>query len=299
MTIDSPMKRLLGALALLSTTLLLASSAVPQEKAKVLKFSGIPSKNTTELAAKYAPLADHLTKVLGVKVEYVASADYTASVDSFKNGDVQLCWFGGYTGLQARLAVPNARVIACGKVDKKFHSYFIANKSLGLEKSDTFPKALAGKKFTFGSASSTSGRLMPEYFIRKETGKSPAEFFGAEMSFSGSHDKTAALVQAGTFDAGAVDFVAFDGFVKEKKIDPEIVKIVWVTPDYVDYHFCAHPRLEEDFGKGFTDKLQAALVAITDSKLLEGMQRPDGLIAAKNEDFDSLKTAALEAGLIR
>jgi hypothetical protein len=29
------------------------------------------------------------------------------------------------------------------------------------------------------------------------------------------------------------------------------------------------------------------------------MQRPDGLIAAKNEDFDSLKTAALEAGLIR
>jgi ABC-type phosphate/phosphonate transport system substrate-binding protein len=74
---------------------------------------------------------------------------------------------------------------------------------------------------------------MPEYFIRKETGKSPAEFFGAEMSFSGSHDKTAALVQAGTFEAGAVDYVAFDGFVKEKKVDPEIVTIVWVTPDYV------------------------------------------------------------------
>jgi phosphonate transport system substrate-binding protein len=149
--IDSPKKRLLGALAVLSTTLLLASSGIPQEKAKVLRFTGIPSKNTTELAAKYAPLAEHLTKVLGVKVEYVPSADYTASVDGFKNGDVLLCWFGGYTGLQARQAVPNARVIACGKVDKKFHSYFIANKSLGLEKSDKFPAGLKGKKFTFGS----------------------------------------------------------------------------------------------------------------------------------------------------
>jgi phosphonate transport system substrate-binding protein len=295
---DSLSKRLLGAALLLATASLTASGALPQ-KEKVLRFTGIPSKNTTELAAKYAPLAEHLSKVLGIKVEYVPSADYTASVDGFKNGDTLLCWFGGYTGLQARQAVPNARVIACGKVDKKFHSYFIANKSLGLEKSDKFPAGLKGKKFTFGSASSTSGRLMPEYFIRKETGKSPAEFFGAEMSFSGSHDKTAALVQAGTFEAGAVDYVAFDGFVKEKKIDPEICRIIWVTPDYVDYHFCLHPRAEEDFGKGFGDKLQAALVAITDPKLLEGMQRPDGLIAAKNEDFDSLRTAALEAGLIR
>jgi phosphonate transport system substrate-binding protein len=297
--IDNLRRRLLGALLLVSTAVLLAAPGAPQEKAKVLRFTGIPSKNTTELAAKYAPLAEHLTKVLGIKVEYVPSADYTASVDGFKNGDVLLCWFGGYTGLQARQAVPNARVIACGKVDKKFHSYFIANKSLGIEKSDTFPMALKGKKFTFGSASSTSGRLMPEYFIRKATGKSPAEFFGAEMSFSGSHDKTAALVQAGTFEAGAVDFVAYDGLVKDKKIDPDVCRVIWVTPDYVDYHFCLHPRAEEDFGKGFGDKLQAALVAITDPKLLAGMERPDGLIPAKNEDFDSLRTAALEAGLIR
>ena len=77
----------------------------------------------------------------------------------------------------------------------------------------------------------------------------PVKYFGAEMSFSGSHDKTAALVQAGTFEAGALDFVAFDGFVKEKKIDPEICRIVWVTPDSVDYHFCLHPRAEEEFGK--------------------------------------------------
>jgi phosphonate transport system substrate-binding protein len=277
----------------------------PPEAPKVLRFTGIPNNNTTELEAKYKPLAKYLTEKLGVPVEYVPSSDYSASVDAFTNGDVLLCWFGGLTGLQAREKVKGARVIACGKVDPEFYCYFIANKSLGLEKSASFPLALKGKKFTFGSASSTSGRLMPEYFIRKYTKSSPKEFFGAEMSFSGAHDKTAALVQAGTFDAGAIDYKTYDRLVAEhakdheKGIDPDLCRIVWVTPNFPDYHFCAHPAIDDTFGAGFTDKLRAALIEIKDPELLKGMDRPEGLIAAKNEDFDALRSVAVEIGLVR
>lgn len=272
---------------------------------KVLRFTGIPNNNTTELEAKYKPLARYLTEELGVPVEYVPSADYNASVDGFTNGDILLCWFGGLTGVQAREKVKGARVIACGKVDPKFHSYFIANKSTGLEKSDSFPTGLKGKKFTFGSQNSTSGRLMPEYFIRKNTRMTPKEFFGAEMSFSGAHDKTAALVQAGTFDAGAIDYKTYDRLVAEHKkdpskgIDPDVCRIIWVSPDYPDYHFCAHPLIDEAFGKGFTQKLQAALIEIKDPELLKGMDRTEGLITAKNEDFDNLRAVAVEVGLVR
>lgn len=273
--------------------------------AKTLRFTGIPTTNTTELAAKYAPLAKHLSEKLGVPVEYVPSADYNASVDGFVNGDILLCWFGGYTGVQARDRVPNARVIACGKVDRAFKSYFVANKSLGLKKSDEFPMALKGKKFTFGSDKSTSGRLMPEYFIRKFTKQSPKEFFGAEMNFSGGHDKTAKLVEAGTFDAGALDYTIYDRMVAEfkkdpaKGVDPDKCQIVWSTPSYVDYHFTAHPKVDEVFGKGFTDKLQTVLTEITDPELLKAMERPDGLVKATNEDFDGLRAVAKEIGLVR
>jgi phosphonate transport system substrate-binding protein len=266
---------------------------------KTLRFSGIPTTNTTELAAKYKPLAEHLSTKLGVPVEYVPLADYTAAVEGFKNGDLQLCWFGGLTGVRARQAVKGARVIACGKVDPKFHSYFVAHKSTGLTRSDEFPLALKGKKFTFGSDSSTSGRLMPEYFIRKHTKLSPKEFFGSEMNFSGGHDKTAKLVEAGTFDAGALDYTVYDQMVKDKKLDPDVCRIIWVTPDYTDYHFTAHPALDETFGKGFTDRLQQALVEIKDPELLKALFRPDGLIPAKNEDFDGLRALALELGLVR
>jgi phosphonate transport system substrate-binding protein len=119
------------------------------------------------------------------------------------------------------------------------------------------------------------------------------------MMFSGSHDKTAKLVEAGTFDAGAMDFATYDRMVKEKKLDPDLCRIVWVTPDYPDYHFCVHPSLDTTFGAGFTEKLQKVLVGIQEPALLAGMNRPEGLIAATNEDFDSLKTAAIDAGLLR
>ncbi len=287
-------------LALLALTSV--STATPGDPKPPLKFTGIPNQNTTELAEKYAPLAKYLGLKLGVPVEYVASADYNASVDAFKNGDVQLAWFGGYTGCQARAAVPGATAIACGVRDLEFKSYIIANKASGLVKSEEFPTTLAGRKFTFGSASSTSGRLMPEFYLRKAVKKSPKEFFGAEPSFSGGHDKTIELVAAGTFDAGAVDYTVFDKRVKEKKVDPNLVHIIWTSPEYADYNFTAHPKLEEIYGKGFTEKLQKELIAISgeDRKLLSALDRAeDGLVICSNETFETLRKTAVDIGLLR
>jgi phosphonate transport system substrate-binding protein len=277
-------------------------ASVHTDKKKTLRFSGIPNQNTTELSEKYKPLAAYLSEKLGVPVEYVPSADYNASVDGFKNGDLQLCWFGGFTGCQARDAVKGARAIACGPRDMKFKSYFVANKSLGLTKSADFPMGLKGKKFTFGSAQSTSGRLMPEYFIRKNTKMTPKEFFGAEASFTKGHDQTLELVTAGTFEAGVVDYTVYDKRVKEKKVDPAIVQVIWESPEFCDYNFTAHPVLEEMFGKGFTEKLQNVLISIKgdDLKLLSAMDRNEGgLIACKTEDWEMLRKTAVDIGLLR
>ena len=301
MSLDLLRRSVVAAGCALAALTLIGPASLAQAK-PVLKFTGIPNQNTTELAEKYRPLAKHLSEKLGILVEYVPSADYNASVDAFKNGDVQLAWFGGYTGCQARAAVPGARAIACGKIDLEFKSYFIVNKGTGIAKSADFPLALSGKKFTFGSASSTSGRLMPEHYIRKHTKKSPKEFFGAEPSFSGGHDKTVALVEAGTFDAGVVDFAVYDRLVKEKKVDLEKVAVIWTTPTYADYNFTAHPKLDEVYGAGFTDKLQTVLVGIEgeDRQMLAALDRvKDGLVACTNETFELLRKTAVDIGLLR
>ncbi len=264
----------------------------------VLRFSAIPDQNKTELKEKFDALARHLTDELKVQFEYVPSSDYKASVDAFKTADIHLAWFGGLTGVQARNAVPGARAIAQGKSDPQFVSYIIAHQDTGLEKSDDFPQNLGGFTFTFGSESSTSGRLMPEFFLREHTGKSPQEFFKKPPTFSGSHDKTVELVESGQIQTGAVNFKVYDQRVAEGKTDPEVCKIIWVSPEYADYNFTAHPEIDDVFGKGFTKKLQTALLGITDPELLSAFPR-EALIEAKNEDFAGIEKVARELGFLR
>jgi phosphonate transport system substrate-binding protein len=173
---------------------------------------------------------------------------------------------------------------------------------MGWKKSDDFPMEFKGHKFTFGSPQSTSGRLMPEYFIRHFTKMSPKDFFGAEQAFSLNHDKTLELVGAGTFECGCVDYTVYDTRVKEKKLDPELVQIIWVSPEYFDYQFTVRPDLETRFGAGFTAKLTDALTSISgdDTKLLGGIGREDDhLVTCSNEDWETLRQTAHDIGLLR
>lgn len=268
--------------------------------AKVLRFSAIPNQNATELKAKFDPLAAHLSKELGITVEFFPSADYKASVEAFKNGQIQLAWFGGVTGVQARAAVPGAKAIVQGKEDTAFKSYFIAHKDTGLEKSDTFPAGLGALKFAFGSETSTSGRVMPSWYIKQNSGKAEKDFFAQPPVFTGSHDKTIEQVSAGTVQAGVCDYTVYDKLVAAGKVDPAVAKVIWVTPAFPDYNFTVHPSVETDFGAGFTDKLKSALIAMTTKapELLKVFPR-EALIEAKNEDYKPVEDVCRELGIVR
>jgi len=277
---------------------LLALAGCGEKKAEALRFSAIPDQNSTELAEKFAPLAAHLTEALGMPVEYVPARDYQATVEMFRNDDIQLAWFGGLTGVQARESVPGARAIAQGEADPRYFSYFIGNWSLDEGQHTRFPGYIGKYPFCFGSESSTSGRLMPEYFIRKFMGMSVLDFFEQGIFFSGSHDKTIELVEAGQFKAGVVNYKVYDQRIKEGKTDPEKCRILWKTPTYSDYNWTAHPSLDERYGEGFVDKLQSALIAIDDPGLLAALPR-EKLIAASNEEYEGIREVALELGMLR
>lgn len=265
---------------------------------RIVRFTAIPDQNTTELVEKFAPLAAHLSAELGVAFEYLPARDYQASVEMFKNGDAHLAWFGGLTGVQARQAVEGARAIAQGDADPNYYSYFIAHRDTGLAPVEDFPAEIGELRFTFGSESSTSGRLMPEFFIRQSTGKGPEEFFSEPVGFSGSHDKTVELVESGQYQAGAVNYKVYDKRVAAGQTDPDVVRVIWQTPFYADYNWTAHPELELLFGVGFTERLQRALVSIEDPALLAALPR-ERLISADNSQFEGIHQVALELGMIR
>ncbi len=264
---------------------------------KILRFSAIPDENTTEQTVKFKKFAEYLSKKLGITTQFIPTTDYASAVDKFVNGEIHLTWFGGLTGVQARNEVKGARAIAQGIEDPNYISYFIANADTGLELSDSFPAKIKDLKFTFGSEISTSGRLMPSFFIQKETETAPEKWFSQPVGFSGAHDKTAKLVESGAFQVGVLSYKKYDSMVESGKLDKEKCQIIWKTPPYADYNWTAHPELDQMYGEGFIDKVQATLIEISDEQLLKALTRSK-IIPAKNEDFQGIADIAKELGLL-
>lgn len=295
----APLMTLLTATLALSCCMTACSgSENPVYGGQTLRFSAIPHERSSAMAQQLSLVAEYLQEELGMPCEYVPVTDYAGAVEAFKLGDIHLAWFGGVTGVQARLAVPGSRAIAQGKVDPEFRSYFIAHVDTGLQPSPEFPAQMAGKSFTFGSPGSTSGRLMPEFFLRQAMGQSPREFFGHLNRYSGSHNLTALQVQDHAVDCGALNYKTYDAMVAEGRIDPKICLKVWETPPYPDYNWTARADLEEIFGPGMFVRLQQALVNCSDPQVLGALKREEGLIPAANRDFNAVAQTMAAIGML-
>lgn len=263
--------------------------------AQTLYFSAIPDQDETALVTRFGKVETYLERALGVDVQFVPVKSYPAAVTAFRNDQVQLAWFGGLTGVQARLATPGARAIAQGTEDQTFVTYFMANAATGLTPAETFPD-LAGRTFTFGARTSTSGRLMPDYWIREETGQSPDDLF-ARVGFSGDHSQTLRLVASGAWEVGALNYAVYDRAVADGAPEVADTTLLWKTPPYPDYNWTIRGDVDARFGEGFADRVQAALLALDDPEILAAFPR-SGFIPAENADYQPIEDTARALDLI-
>lgn len=279
------------------------SATTDRTEVKPLVTGAIPDQDPQKLQRQYTKLATYLEKDLGVPVEYKPVTDYAAAVTAFKVGDLDLVWFGGLTGVQARLQVDGAEAIAQRDVDEKFYSVLIANKKSGLTafKDTSDLQQLKGHTFTFGSESSTSGRLMPQYFLQ-QAGLKLNDFKG-EVGFSGDHDKTIKLVEAGTYDAGAVNEKVWLKRVESKEVDLDKVEVLWRSPAYYDYHWVMHPDVKQEYGEDFPKKVQDAFLKldpnVPEQKEILDLLEADKFIPTKNSNYAQIEAIGREIGKIK
>jgi len=280
---------LLGTIAVMAA--LAGTSATAQA---VLRVTAIPDEAPTELARKFAPLGQYLEAQLGMKVEWTPVTDYAAAVETLVNRKVDLAWFGGFTFVQA-----NAR--SGGKViplvqreeDAKFRSVFITEANSGIKQLAD----LKGRTLSFGSASSTSGHLMPRHFLL-DVGLNP-EADLKRIAFSGAHDATIAAVASGKVDAGALNISVWEKFVADKKVDTGQVKVFFTTPPYYDYNWSVHADMPAEL----REKLRKAFLTLDPAnpahKEILALQRATRFLPTSPENYNGIRAAAESAGLLK
>ncbi|MFP6850095.1 MAG: putative selenate ABC transporter substrate-binding protein [Pseudomonas sp.] len=270
----------------------LSLSASLSHAAETLRVSAIPDEAPTELLRKFKPLGAYLEKELGMKVEFVPVADYPAVVEALATDRLDLAWLGGFTFVQVRQKTGNAIPLVQREQDAQFTSKFITSNPDVKSLSD-----LKGKTFAFGSISSTSGSLMPRYFMLQD-GIKPESYF-SRIGYSGAHDATAAWVQAGKVDAGVLNASVWDKLVAAGKVDTSKVKVFATTPTYFDYNWTVRGTLDP----ALTAKIKQAFLALDpanpEQKAILDLQAASRFIETKPENYKGIEDAARAADLLK
>jgi phosphonate transport system substrate-binding protein len=259
-----------------------------------LRISGIPDENPTGLQRKYKPMVDYLSKALGAQIKYIPVTDYGAAVQALIAGHLDFVWLGGFTHVQAR-NMTEVVPLVMRDIDRQFQSVFIANIASGIESVDE----IKARKMAFGSKSSTSGRLMPSYFLLTHFNIDPAKDLDGEPVFSGAHDATVKLVESGRVDAGALNKEVWDRLIAEGKVDEAKVKVIWTTPGYVDYVWTARKTVPVELRDKFADALLSLDVHNSEHKAVLDLQGASKFVPAQSSDFDQIEEVARKLELLK
>jgi len=277
---------------MLSLTLIGLTPAAHAEE--VIRVSGIPDENPTELMRKYQPLVEHLQKHLGVKVVYVPVIDYGAAVSALGAGKVDFAWLGGFTFVQAKV-MAGAKPVVMRDIDREFQSVFIANTAAGINK----PEDLRGKGFAFGSKSSTSGHLFPRHYLSTIHKIDADKDFAGAPIYSGAHDATVKMVESGKVPAGALNIEVWNRMVAGDKFDKNKVKVIWTTPPFVDYVWAARKDLPPATVQKFANAFLSLNAAKPEEKAVLDLQGAKKFVPAKVEDFDVIEQVGRSTGLLK
>ena len=263
-------------------------------QANVLRVSAIPDEAPTELQRKFTPLGDYLKKETGMDVVFTPVTDYAAVVEGLATNKIDMAWLGGFTFVQARIRSNGGVVpIVQRAEDEVFTSKFI----VPIDSTARTLVDLKGKTFAFGAPSSTSGSLMPRYFLL-QAGIDPEKDFKT-VAFSGAHDATVAFVAASRVEAGVLNASVWEKLVESKNPNAAKVRVLATTPTFYDYNWTVRPGLDPAVTKKLTDAFLKLDPANPVQKEILGLQRASKFIATKSSNYDGIEAAAKSAGLIK
>jgi phosphonate transport system substrate-binding protein len=209
------------------------------------------------------------------------------------NGKLDMAWLGGFTFVQAKIRTNGTAIpIVQREEDAKFTSKFITAQADIQSLAD-----LKGKSFAFGAPSSTSGSLMPRYFLQ-QAGLTPEKDF-KNVAYSGAHDATAAFVASGKVQAGVLNASVWEKLVEQKKVDTSKVRVFATTPPYFDYNWTVRGDLDPALIAKLTQAFLQLDPANPQHKEILALQRASKFIPTAKENYDGIEKAALSAGLLK
>ncbi len=259
-----------------------------------LVFGFVPSVEADKIAENAQPMADFLSKELGMPVETYTTQDYAGLVEAMKSGQVDI---GSLPPLAYVLAKDRGAAEVLIKTSRRgsptYHCMFTARADSGIAKIED----AKGKRIAFVDPSSASGFLFPAAHL-KAKGIEPETYF-SQTVFAGGHDAAIRAVYSGDVDVAATYDDARNKLEKldaYKDVKGKVV-VIGKTDEIPNDTISVRSGLAPDL----VARIKAALLKYKDTpegkKTLDDVYEVDNLLDAADADYDPVRTVAQAMGV--
>jgi phosphonate transport system substrate-binding protein len=250
----------------------------PPEAAPAIKeinFGIISTESQSNLKPLWEPFIADMSKAIGISVKPFYVTQYNGVIEGMRFGQVQVAWYGGKSYIEAaRIANAEAFAQVVGADGNKgYYSHLITNQENPIaaakkQDGDKYVIQNAAKlSFAFNDPNSTSGFLVPSYYIFAKNNIDPKKIF-KRLIFAGNHEATALAVANKQVDVATNNSEALERLQKTNPEASKKIKIIWTSPIIPSDPIAYRKDLPEDVKK----KIHTFFYTYKNQKVLQALQ---------------------------
>ena len=259
-----------------------------------LTFGIISTESQANQAPIWEPFIDAMSEGLGRNVEAQYSTEYAAIIEAMGADKVQIAWYGGKSYIEAAKrsqAEAFARTVA-DDGSTGYFSHLITNKEnpivgeIDLEAGNGDEYVIenaADLRFAFNEENSTSGFLVPTYYVFAQKGVNAEDIF-SELQYAGSHEATALAVANDQVDVATNNNESLNRLAETAPEEREKIEVIWTSPEIPSDPLA----MRNDLPDCLKEEIKNFFYNYTDEAVL-GALAWSGFEPAADEDWNTIR----------
>ncbi len=213
--------------ALLALAALLFAGALAAQE---INFGVISTDRSAAIKSLWDPFIEDMQKQTGLKVNAFFATDYTGIIEAQRFNKIQVAWYGNKSAIEA-VDRANGEVFA-QFIDLHgtpgYYSYIITHRDSPLNSLDDMFRSGKSLNFGAGDPQSTSGTLVPGYYVFTQRGVEAKDVF--KVVRPASHGINLLAVLNKQVDVATNNSEELDKLKLKDPAKRDEVKILWTSP---------------------------------------------------------------------
>jgi len=220
------LRKFIGGLA---AAILVAAPALAQDF-KEVNFGIISTESSQNLKSDWQPLLEDMAKKTGYKVNAFFAPDYAGIIEGMRFGKVHVAWFGNKSAMEAVDRAGGEVFAQMVNADgtQGYYSHLIVHRDSTLKSLDDVIKNAKNLSFGNGDPNSTSGFLVPSYYVFAQNKIDAKTAF--KVSRGANHESNALAVANKQVDVATNNSENLDKIKDRLPEKFKDIRVVWTSP---------------------------------------------------------------------